>query len=724
MNKKIICPILLFLTFAITSTASAKEIYSSTQTDSLRREIAHKTGLDKISAQLDLALRIINNDQNEALTLANSAMTAAKTSNDKNLEMRAYFVKGRINEVLDKKDFSEAYYDSALIITEVSGDNWYKGEILHHKGVIKHKLNNEIEALRYFNESLQACRLSNNFRTMGSSYSMMGVVFRVNGLYDRAIEYLINSRLNYEKANFPEGKAWVTYLLGRIYADLKLPQKALEYFQEARALYLKQAAIDGNNNGIAICNEQIGLLYFDSAKFNEAKSYIESTLEMYSSGKSAYIISTAHKNLGMIEYSMGHYEKAEKYLNESLKVKNEIGDLLSLPTLYEYLGLCLIGRGHVVDGFNSLKRGLTLAQSNNQKKIQLNIYSKLAEVYLGKHDFENAINCQKKQIEVQDLLLSGAANIKMEQLQAIYEIDKQNGQIIELKKQNEINSLIIEKHRISQLIMIIGIIIAFLISLSFCWFYTQIRHKNLELRATNAAKDKFFAIIAHDLRGPTGNLASFLEHLNESFDELTQAELKEILLLLSKSAENVSGLLENLLIWAQSQLNKIEFRPAEFGLNDVIHNSIRGLIQTSENKDVAISVELNDHIVVSADPDMVQTIMRNLLSNSLKFTHRGGSVIIKTEFLNSTKAAISIIDKGVGIEKSALSKIFEISNTYHTPGTENEQSTGLGLILVKEFVEKNKGEIKIESIKGEGTTVSFTLPLGSNKAELVKTINS
>jgi signal transduction histidine kinase len=352
-----------------------------------------------------------------------------------------------------------------------------------------------------------------------------------------------------------------------------------------------------------------------------------------------------------------------------------------------------------------------LATSNNQKKIQLNIYLKLSEVYLSINDFKNAISCQQKQIEIQDLLLSGAANIKMEQLQAIYEIDKQNGQIIELKKQNEINSLIIEQHRISRLLMIIGIIVAFLFSLSIYWFYNKIRRKNLELKESNAAKDKFFAIIAHDLRGPTGTLAAFLEHINESFNELSPAELKEILRLLYKSAEDVRVLLENLLIWAQSQLNKIEFLPTEFKLTDLIQNSLKGLNQTADNKQVDIKLELNNEISVIADPNMVQTIVRNLLSNALKFTHRGGLVTIRTEVQNMQNAIVHIIDTGVGIEKASLSKIFDGSNTLHNSGTENEKSTGLGLILVKDFIVKNRGTIAIESQKGIGTTVSFTLPL-------------
>lgn len=711
MNKNIIRTLLFLLTIVITHSATSEEKLSITQIDSLRKELNNKEGFDKISTQLDLALRMMENDKHEAQILADSALIAAKAANNKNLEMRAYFTLGRISEVLNKKDNSEAYYDSALIITEASADNWYKGEILFRKGVIKHNRRDEITALEYYNSSLQASRLSNNFKTMGSSYSMMGSIFRVNGLYDRAIEYIVNSKLNYEKAGFSEGNAWSAYLLGRIYSDLKLPEKALEYFQEALDIYIKQASLDENQNGVALCYEQIGLLKLESGNFEEAHKFIDNTMKIYTAQKSVYGLSNAQKNLGMIEYSMGKYELAEKYLNESLKVKNEVGDMLSLPTIYEYLGLCLIGKGQIDEGFNRLKHGLTLAISNNQTKIQLNIYSKLTEAYLKINDLKNAIICQKKQIEVQDLILSGAANIKIEQLQAIYEIDKKNGQIIELEKQNEINSLIIKQHRISQLIMIIGILIAFLISISIYWFYTKIQRKNLELKETNAAKDKLFAIIAHDLRGPTGNLASFLGHLYDTFDDHSQAELKEILLSLYNSAENVSGLLENLLIWARSQLNKIEFSPAELKLTDLIQNSIKGLRQSADNKQVDIKFELNDQIFVLADPNMVQTIVRNLLSNAIKFTHRGGSVIIKTDFKNLNNASISIIDNGVGIEKSSLSKIFEISSKLHTTGTENEQSTGLGLILVKDFVERNNGTITIDSQKGKGTIVSFTLPI-------------
>ena len=710
MNKKILWSILFLLTIVITYSAFSEEKFSLTRIDSLRKELDNNKGLDKISTQLELALLIVDNDKYESKSLANSALLAAKTANHQSLEMRAYFTLGRINQALDIKDVSLAYLDTALTLSEANHDNWYKGEILFRKGVIKHSLNEDITALKYFNASIQSCRQSNNFRIMGSSYSMMGTIFRVNGLYDRAIEYIINSKLNYQKAGFSEGKAWAAYLLGRIYADLKLSQKAFEYFQEALEIYTQMATVDGNQNGVAICYSQIGILNLEAGNFKEAYKDIDFTLKAYTATKEKYGLSNAYKNLGMIDYAIGKYKLAETHLNESFKIKKEVEDLLGLPSVYEYLGLSLIEQGQKKEGFDKLQLALTLAKSNNQKSIQLNIYSRLTKVYLKMNDLKNAVNCQKKQIEIQDSLLSGDADIKMEQLQAIYEIDKQNGQILELEKQNEINSLIIKQHRISQLIMIIGIFIAILISILIYWFYTKMRLKNHELKESNAAKDKFFAIIAHDLRGPTANLAAFLEHLNDTFNDHSPAELKEILSSLYKSAENISVLLENLLVWGQSQLNKIEFNPRELKLRDVIQNSTKGLIQSADNKQINIVFELNDKILVMADLNMVQTIVRNLLSNAIKFTHRGGSVIIKSEIASMNRASVSVIDNGVGIEKSALSKIFDITNTLHTSGTENEMSTGLGLILVKDFIEKNNGTITIDSQKGKGTVVSFTLP--------------
>lgn len=695
----------------IFSTVTFGEVGGIDKTDSLRNVIEISNGTEKISTQLELASQILETNKTEACSLANSALLFARNMGDKNMEMRSMNLLGSIYTAMGNYQISLAYLDTALTITGQINDNWYKGEILYRRGVNKHRMGESLQALESFNASIQAGRLSHNFKILGSSYSIMGTIFRMNGMYDRAIEYIIKSKLNYEKAEFIEGDAWASYLLGRIYADLKLPEKALEYFQGALDVYQKLASIDGNESGTAICYEQIGIINLEMGNLEEARKNIDKTLKIYTDLESEYGISNVYKNLGKIEYFAKNYPKSEDYLSEALLIKKRVGDQLSLPGIHEYIGLSQIERGQVKEGLKNIETGLNLAISNNQKRIQLDIYSKLTETYLILNEREKAIQCQKKQIEIQNLILSGDADIKMEQLQTIFEIDEKNNQIAELEKQNEINTLTIQKQRILRNIMILGILLALFFSATIFWFYNKIRLKNHQLFETNAAKDKLFAIIAHDLRGPTGALASLLEHIHTSFDEFSISELRKMMKVLYKSAENVSNLLENLLIWSQSQVDKIKSRPVEIQLNSVIQNSIKGINQFAENKQIKIEVKSDDRIVVFADPDMVQTIVRNILSNAIKFSNREGLVVIETEIKDYQTAIVRIVDNGVGIEKSNLSKIFDLTFKHHTNGTENEKSTGLGLILVKDFVEKNNGVLTIESEKGKGTSVAFTLPL-------------
>ncbi len=712
MDKNICAgPFFVVFILIIISYASYGEVKGTSETDSLYKIINTKSGTDKISAQLEFALEIVTKNYDEALRMAGSAKNRAKAIGNKKLEMRSYCTLGRIYTETRNNSLSLMYLDSALVIAKNINDNWNKGEILYYIGVNQHRMGDAVQALESFNASVQACRLSDNFKIAGSSYSIMGTIFRMNGMYDRAIEYIIKSKLNYEKADFVEGDAWATYLLGRIYHDLKLPEKALEYFHESLNTYKTLASVDGIQNGLAICYEQLGLLNLEEGNFEEARKYIDNTLQIYSATESKYGLSNVNMNLGKIEYYKGNYLKAEEYLRESLQIKKEVGDLLSQPGIYEHLGLCLIERGDTKAGFKLIEQGLELAISNNQKKVQLDIYAKLAVAYLNLNDFKNSILCKDKQIEIQNSILSGAANIKTEQLQAIYEIDEKNSQIAELEKQNKIIALSNRQNKIIRNIMISGIILVLLVMLVIYWFYKKLKLKNTELREANAAKNKFFAIIAHDLRGPTGSLASLLELIHLNFNDYSIDELKNMMLVLHKSAEHVSHLLENLLIWAKSQVDKIECRSTKIKLDELIQVSLKGLNQYAENKQIKISVECSDKIFVFADSDMVQTIIRNILSNAIKYSHRGGLITVDSDVLNKDFALIRIIDNGVGIEKSKLSKIYDIAFKHHTRGTENEKSTGLGLILVKDFIEKNKGTLTIESEKDKGTIVSFTLPL-------------
>lgn len=700
-----LCPILIFIIFSL----SSGEIKGSAKIDSLRSALNKNSGSEHISTQLDLAFQIYSNNKEEAQNLAKSALLAAQISGNRSLEMRSYYILGRINSEFENRNISQAYNDTAIMIADEIDDNWNKGEFLYRKGANQHREGMEMESLESFNEALQACRLSNNFKIMGSCYSLMGVIFRVNGLYDRSIEYIIKSKLNYEKAGFSEGNAWAAYLLGRVYADIKLPEKALEYFKEALEQYEALATGDENRNGIALCHEQIAMYYWQVGNFEEALKSIELILEIHSESGSKYGISNAYKHLGMIDYYKGNYQQAEYYLNKSLVTKKEIEDLLSLPSIYEYLGLIFIEKGLQEEGFKNLQKGLEYALANDQKRIQLDIYSKLQAAYLNIKDFKKAISCQNEQIKIQNLILAGAANTKMEQLQTIYEIDEKNSQIVELEKENELSSLRIKQHKTKQVIMIIGILLVTLFSVIIIFFFKKIQFKNQKLQEAIATKDKLFSIVSHDLRAPIGSAIGLSEIFVEEIKSQNYLTINKYASLLHQSLNDTFSLLNNLLEWSLSQLQKIEFNPKWMYLYDVLEEMKDLISSQTVKKNISIGINIENNHQVFADEDMLKTIFRNLISNAIKFSNEKGSVIIST---NRKGKFIEVLvrDNGVGMEPDILNSLFGIETNTCSVGTSGEKGTGLGLILVKEFVEKHGGKIWVKSKAGEGSVFGFTLP--------------
>lgn len=701
-----LCPILIVV--VIISSAYGENI-GVTKIDSLRKVLAENKGSDNIANQLDLALLIFGKEKDEAQKLVKSALAAAKKSGNRALEMRSYHLLGKINNEFENKLISEAYYDTAIIIANELDDNWNKGEFLFRKGENQHRKGEVNAALESFNEALLACRLSDNFKIIGSCYSMMGTIFRLNGLYDKAIEFIVKSKLNYEKVDFLEGDAWAAYLLGRIYADLRLPEIALKNFYESLEMYQELSPIDGNRNGIALCHEQIGMLNWEAGNLGEAIKSIDLVLEIHSESGSAYGISNAYKHLGKIEYSKGNYEQAENYLNKSLNIKREIGDLLSQPTIYEYLGLTLLEKGLVDEGIKTIKRGLELALSNNQKKIQLDIYSKLYEAYLSLNDFENAISCQNQQIKIQNLILSGAADTKVEQLlQTIYEIDDKNSQVVELKNQNEIDHLRIQQQNTKQIILIIGILLATLFSVVIFLFYRKIHIKNQELKMANVTKDKLFSIVAHDLKGPVGSAIGISEFFIEEIKSKNHLQIEKYALLLHQSLNDISNLLNNLLEWSLAHLQKIEFNPKWLFLYNVL-DDMKVLVSSQIlKKNITLEISTEDNHQVFADEDMLKTILRNLISNAIKFSNENGTIAISTNFKGKF-IEVLVRDTGVGMSPEIVKNLFSLESNNSTPGTSGEKGTGLGLILVKEFVEKHGGEIWVSSEVGKGSVFGFTL---------------
>ncbi len=231
-----------------------------------------------------------------------------------------------------------------------------------------------------------------------------------------------------------------------------------------------------------------------------------------------------------------------------------------------------------------------------------------------------------------------------------------------------------------------------------------------ELKLINSSKDKFFSIIAHDLKSPFQSILGFYNILKEDFDNLSKEEVEYIIKNMGEGTKNLYALIENLLEWSRVQLGKIEVVKENFNLSDLTKSVISLLKGYAVKKEIEVEQNLGDNIFVFADIKMINSVINNLLSNSLKFTNRGG--IIKITIAIKKKSAIfKLEDNGIGMDKVTLRDLFKIDKNISRRGTENEKGTGLGLVLCKEFIERNGGTLTVKSKVNNGSTFTFTIPI-------------
>ncbi|MCS6796168.1 MAG: ATP-binding protein [Raineya sp.] len=236
----------------------------------------------------------------------------------------------------------------------------------------------------------------------------------------------------------------------------------------------------------------------------------------------------------------------------------------------------------------------------------------------------------------------------------------------------------------------------------------QIQEQKRQLEELNESKDKFFSIIAHDLRSPINSLLGFTNLLSNYADAMTTEEVKKISNDLNASLKNVLQLIEDLLTWARSQMGRIEFNPKVFILNEIIREELELSSILFEKKEIDLQYELQPLLMTYADPNHIKFVLRNLLTNALKFTNKKGLVRVRA-FYQSEKVWVEVEDNGVGIPDNVKQNLFQIGGVKSSKGTDNEQGTGLGLLLCKEFIRKNDGDIWVESEEGKGSKFIFVL---------------
>ncbi len=236
---------------------------------------------------------------------------------------------------------------------------------------------------------------------------------------------------------------------------------------------------------------------------------------------------------------------------------------------------------------------------------------------------------------------------------------------------------------------------------------------NTQLQELNASKDKFFSIISHDLRSSFSALLGFTELIAINIDVYSTQKLKNLVEKLKTSVDKLYALLENLLTWSRIQRGVLECHPEIIDLSEVTEENITIFMPRAEHKDIALKSSIQEHLQAYADYSMINTILRNLISNALKFTNKGGNITVSA-VSQAQYVEIAVVDTGCGIDEDGMAKLFRVDATYTNVGTAGERGTGLGLILCKELVEQNGGKIWVESEVYKGATFRFTVPQKPN----------
>lgn len=407
----------------------------------------------------------------------------------------------------------------------------------------------------------------------------------------------------------------------------------------------------------------------------------------------------------------------------ALKIRRRLGDKKELAESYNNIGVIYYMNGNHERAIANLSLALSNGlEAQAQQEISKS-YEFLSSAHKALGNFEEALEFKEHHYAILDFIQTERNERALLEIQNRYVVDQKESKISQLESDSEQREkeLKTQKSIRNFLYALVALILIIVVLILHSYMQKQksnrhlqvahnrVKHKNVQLQKLNATKDKFFSIISHDLRGPLNSLTSFSELLINHMDHLSRGEIQTLAKDLDQSVKGLYGLLENLLEWSRSQTGAIQFTPEPFDLSALLEENAELLYAQAQSKRIAITSDARHGVFVSAHRNSISTVIRNLISNAIKFTPQEGAIKLDISRENSD-VIVSVEDTGVGMDGDAVEKIFRLDTKHTTVGTANEKGTGLGLILCKEFVEKNKGRLWVTSEPGKGSVFYFSLP--------------
>jgi signal transduction histidine kinase/uncharacterized protein HemY len=621
----------------------------------------------------------------------------------------------------------------AFSIRKEMGDRKSIANSLNLIGGLYYKARNFAQALTYYLESLKISMELEEKAEVAAAYTNIANIYSELGNYDKALAYFSEALAKSGEINDQNRVASLYQLIGNTYSKLKNYDEAISYFK--KSLDIRQKL--GDLSQVANSLNNIGGAYSDMGKFSNALNYYNEALTIRKKLNEKSGISTSLNNIGNLYLVMNNANLALDYFNQALKLAQEIDFTYNIALCSRKIGEIYLASKNYDKAFpyleNTVKLGNELSNSELKKKGYWDIYT----YYLGKSDYKLALENYLLYNQFNDSIVTSMTNKQLLDMQVNFEISRKDNEVqtIEnevavLRKDKQLNEM--TDLRRKQTIIVLLVLTLLILSLGILYFNRyqlkkrasqllqekydltessndSLRNSQEELKKLNNTKDKFFSIIAHDIKNPLGGLISITDMMKKDFHQMPDAEKEELFEVINKTSLQLYNLLENLLHWSRSQTGKIPLNPTEIKIFELAENNIELMKASAEKKNIMIINTINQNIKVKADKDMITLVLRNLISNAIKFTRENGKIVLESN-QRSGFIDISVEDNGVGIPRDDIAKLFRIDISYSNPGTHNETGTGLGLILCKEFITKHNGKIWVESDLGKGAKFTFSLP--------------
>ncbi|HEY1024700.1 MAG TPA: tetratricopeptide repeat protein [Sphingobacteriaceae bacterium] len=597
---------------------------------------------------------------------------------------------------------SAAYFVKLGIeLARQTGDKDGEAMMLNQSGMIDDNAGNFVESRTKYLQAQAIYQRTGNHKGEAAVTVRLGVVELRKGKYHEAIRYFLQSLKVSERNGNTAGVMEANVTLAEGYMGQKKYEVALKYLRKAESLN-KDLPFSGLSLNIL---NNFGVIYRELGDFERSIGYLKKGISLSDVPQYHGLYITLTNNLASV-YALQGFKKQsiglqKDALNKARAIKNYLRELQCLNGL-----AASFGKQNPEEALTYLKQALDLASKKRAHKQAIEALGEMSDIYRHIGNPQVANTLKNRQYNLADSFFYRNMSRQIFNLQTEYELDKAKARVQQLEYEKTEQDF---KRKI--ILSIAFAAVAIVIILGVFYFRTRelnarLNKINAELQNSNSVKDKLFSVLGHDLRTPFASTISYLQFLGADF--LTDKERQEMAAKLEANCKVSLETLDALLKWGQMQLKGVRLNQTDFDAFEIIIRNIALFSQVAGDKSITIRNDIVSPVAIHADRDHFEFVFRNLLSNAIKFTPEYGTVSISATATAEGMVNVSVKDNGVGIAPDRIDQIFNLSNV-STSGTKDEKGTSLGLVISKEFMEANRGNIAVKSKETEGSEFIVTL---------------